>query len=370
MAEEENKDDGILATKLGVDKIKAGKPTIGQVGGAILTYLASRKLPGAAKGLLEYQESADEYNKYIDEQEEKRKERIRKMISDRKAKLYALVADFNFGEKMTAAHLAELEQIKKTYGSENAKLIIDAYKINPSQASDTYKTILSMDRSNQDKGAAPLSGEKISAFLKATVIPGKEAGFKDMGELMSFIESADVGTDKGFYGSIAKIQSSQATQGGVAFDLGALGLSADPSRIKLQNDVFEETLKRKAQRFGENNKSSNVQDIRNRAAAVNSALKNYSSFGKAKLYEMFGKDTVLELAESNNQVLGDALRFNQDFRTSWGQTGFQLPSGNNYFKDLALFKSKLLDPSVNKNEEIKKFNRRYGPNAAKRAGIY
>ena len=85
---------------------------------------------------------------------------------------------------------------------------------------------------------------------------------------------------------------------------------------------------------------------------------------------MFGKDTVLELAESNNQVLGDALRFNQDFRTSWGQTGFQLPSGNNYFKDLALFKSKLLDPSVNKNEEIKKFNRRYGPNAAKRAGIY
>ena len=165
-----------------MDKIKAGEPTLGQVGGAILTYLAARKLPGAAKGLLEYQESADEYNRYIEEQEEKRKERVRKMISDRKAKLYALVADYNFGEKMTAAHLAELEQIKKTYGSENAKLIIDAYKINPSQASDAYKTILSIDRSNQDKGAAPLSGEKISALLKATIIPGKEAGFKDIVE--------------------------------------------------------------------------------------------------------------------------------------------------------------------------------------------
>lgn len=369
MAEEENKDDGILATKLGVDKIKAGEPTLGQVGGAILTYLAARKLPGAAKGLLDYQDQADEYNRYIEEQEEKRKERVRKMISDRKAKLYALVADYNFGEKMTAAHLAELEQIKQTYGSENAKLIAETYKINPTQASDNYKRILKLSEDRQSKGQGGIGGDEVAALLKVTTIPGKEAGFKDMGELMSFIESADVGTDKGFYGSIARIQSSQATQGGVAFDLGALGLSADPSRVNLQNKTLEDEIKRIADRFENTNKASNNSALRSQAADVSSALQNYSSFGKTVLYDMFGKDAVISLADSGNEILGDALRFNQDFRTYWGQTGFQLPSGNAYFKDLTLLRTKLADPSADRNKLIGFFNRTYGPNAAKRAGI-
>ena len=85
---------------------------------------------------------------------------------------------------------------------------------------------------------------------------------------------------------------------------------------------------------------------------------------------MFGKNAVLSLANSGNEVLGDALRFNQDFRTYWGQTGFSLPSGNTYFKNLAILKSNLADPSVNRNSLIATFNNMYGPNAAKRAGIY
>ena len=359
MAEEENKkDDGILSTKLGVSKIEAGKPTMAQAIGAGLIYSFLKDKPGSMQGLLDYQDQADEYNKYIEEQEEKKRERLRRMVADRKAKLYALVADYNFGEQMTAAHLADLQAIGNSFGSESVKMFEEAYKVNPTLASSAYKELMSI---SAKRGFMPKDSE-VAMALKFEVIPGRESKFKSKGEIYDFIESASLAKDKDFYRAMSTISTTGATSGGVSYDVSRFGKKPDATDINLQSSVLEKNIKDAATQFISIYKGDATGSPGKVASSkYSSALKDYSGAGKSILYNSpIASHAAKQLAQEKNPIFYNALRFNQDFRDVWSRTGYEAPFSNNYFQKLRDIVT--LPPGTRKNEAIRKFNTDYGPN--------
>ena len=222
---------------------------------------------------------------------------------------------------------------------------------------------------SNDMGRKP-SDDEIALFLKMQVVPGKEAKYKNRADIANFIRDVNVGSDDSYYSAISEIATSGARAGGVSYDMTSLAQAPDQQTINYQGSVLEKTIKDEATDYIATHMGAGMNtEEKSNAEKFSSALSNYSGVGKSQLYESFiAEKAILKLAEDQNPVFNNALRFNQEFRNTWNRLGFASPFGNEYFSALKSIENMPMSP--NKNKLIQAFNRRFGPNMYEMARKY
>ena len=268
-----------------------------------------------------------------------------------------------FGEALTPEYQAEINEIMSNYGEEDGKLLLEAYKVNPASASEFYGKL----KDQQAELGGRISGVELGSLLKANIVPGKAAKFKNINEALNFALSVNVGDTADYTKGLYELTQGGATEGGVSFDDSAIANQFKPEAIRLQDKMIDnEVIKQTRLQIANPNVRAGL------ASDLEAYLKDYATGGKEQLYAQFGGAAILKLVQNTQGFGSAALRYNPTAQNLWNQAGYATPRGDVYFNRVKKLKNKLatLTNISHKQMEIESFENTFGPGSAARAGIF